>query len=350
MHTAAMYFPVLLGGRLAFRGVSNLEVSAQRVLVIGTSELGVAIARAMAKSGSLGAQLVGFLSDDVLDELAIIAGVPVLGKIHELAKQVDAHRIDTIVVATRNRSDHFPAPELLIGKFRGLRIESGVSFYERISGRVWIRDLRPSYLIFSNGFRVCRFSAAVKRLIDIGLSTVGLVIAAPIILLSVIAIRLDSKGSGFYRQERVGKDGEMFTLLKLRSMCTDAEKKSGPVWTRNHDDRVTRVGKYLRMTRVDELPQLWNVLKNDMTLVGPRPERPEFVEKLSERYPYFALRATFKPGITGWAQIWKGYVNEVGEFEEKLALDLYYMKYRSTMMDLRIMWKTAETVLLMRGV
>jgi lipopolysaccharide/colanic/teichoic acid biosynthesis glycosyltransferase len=138
--------------------------------------------------------------------------------------------------------------------------------------------------------------------------------------------------------------------MKLRSMRDGAEAESGPVWTRSGDERVTRVGKFLRMTRFDEVPQLWNVLKGEMSLVGPRPERPEFVESLSVRYPYFALRASLKPGVTGWAQIQKGYVNEVAEFEEKLALDMYYMKYRSTGVDLLILWKTAKTVLLMGGV
>jgi lipopolysaccharide/colanic/teichoic acid biosynthesis glycosyltransferase len=153
-----------------------------------------------------------------------------------------------------------------------------------------------------------------------------------------------------YRQERVGKGGKRFAMLKLRSMRSGAEAESGPVWAQAHDDRVTRVGKILRMTRIDEIPQFWNVLKGEMSLVGPRPERPEFVEILSERYPYFALRTSIKPGITGWAQIQRGYVNEVAGFEEKLALDTYYLKYRSVVMDLLILWKTAKTVLKMSGV
>jgi lipopolysaccharide/colanic/teichoic acid biosynthesis glycosyltransferase len=215
---------------------------------------------------------------------------------------------------------------------------------------VYIRDLRPSYLIFSDGFRTSRPAVFAKRGIDIALSAAGLLIASPLLLLCAIAIRLESPGSVFFAQERVGKGGKLFSVWKLRSMYVDAEAECGPVWTQPDDLRVTRIGKILRKTRMDEVPQLWNVLKGEMSLVGPRPERPEFVESLSLRYPYFALRESLKPGVTGWAQIQKGYVNAVEEFEEKLALDIYYMKYRSTRMDLLILWKTAKTMLLMGGV
>lgn len=347
---AALYFPLLLAGRLAFRSISASRALTKRVLVIGASELGIEIAREMEENHSLGTELVGFLSDELIYERSTIEGLPVLGKLHHVEKVVDEEKIDHIVVASKNRGEHFPADQLLIKKFRGLSIESGVSFYERISGRVWMRDLRPSYLIFSEGFRVSRLSSLIKRTLDIAFSLTGLILSAPILALCTVAICIDSRGSAFYGQRRVGKDGKVFSVLKLRTMRPDAEADTGPVWTREEDDRVTRVGRFLRMTRLDEVPQLWNVLKGDMTLVGPRPERPEFVDSLSERYPYFTLRSTLKPGITGWAQIRRGYVNEVEGFEEKLALDIYYMKYRSTLMDLLILWKTAKTVVLMSGV
>jgi exopolysaccharide biosynthesis polyprenyl glycosylphosphotransferase len=286
----------------------------------------------------------------VAHERSFIEGIPVLGKVHQLEKIVDEFRIDRIVVASKGRKEHFPAEELLNKKLQGVTVEAGISFYERISGRVYLRDLRPSYLIFSDGFRTSRVAALEKRAIDIAVSTAGLLIASPLLLLCTIAIRLESAGSVFFAQERVGKAGKLFFIWKLRSMRIDAEAESGPVWTQTDDLRVTRVGKILRMTRLDEVPQLWNVLKGEMSLVGPRPERPEFVESLSMRYPYFALRESLKPGVTGWAQIQNGYVNDVEGFEEKLALDIYYMKYRSTLMDLLILWKTAKTMLLMSGV
>jgi sugar transferase (PEP-CTERM system associated) len=348
--TAALYFPLLLVERLGFRVISLLKPFSERLLIVGASDLGVATARFAVDYRGLGTKLVGFLSDELVHEHSFIEGIPVLGKVHHLEKIVDEFRIDRIVVASKGRKEHFPAEELLDQKLRGVTVEAGISFYERISGRVYIRDLRPSYLIFSEGFRTSRFAALKKRAIDIGVSTVGLLMASPLLLLCAIAIKLDSPGSVFYRQERVGKAGKPFFILKLRSMRSDAEAESGPVWTQTGDGRVTRVGRILRMTRLDEVPQLWNVLKGEMSLVGPRPERPEFVESLSVRYPYFALRDSLKPGVTGWAQIQNGYVNEVEEFEEKLALDIYYMKYRSTVMDLLILWKTARTVLLMSGV
>ena len=349
-HTAAVYFPLLLLARQAFRITSSLTPFTERLLIVGASDLGVATARAALDCRRLGTQLVGFLSDELTHERSSIGGVPVLGKIHQLEKVVDKFEIDRIIVASKDRNEHFPADELLRLKLRGVTVESGVSFYERVSGRVYIRDLHPSYLIFSEGFRTSRLAAFEKRALDIAVSVIGLLIASPFLLLSAIAIRLDSPGPVFYRQTRVGKDGKRFSIRKLRSMRNGAESESGPVWTQSNDDRVTRVGRALRRVRLDEVPQLWNVLKGEMSLVGPRPERPEFVESLSVRYPYFALRSSLKPGITGWAQIQHGYVNEVEGFEEKLAFDIYYMKYRSTVTDLLILWKTTKTVVKMSGV
>jgi sugar transferase (PEP-CTERM system associated) len=348
--TAACYFPLLIAERAVFRFLSALTLFTDRLLVVGTSDLGVAISRFTHECRKLGTELVGFLSDELIDERASIGGVPVLGKTHQLEKIVEEYNINHVVVASKNRTEHFPAEALLMRKMRGIAVESGVSFYERVSGRVYVRDLRPSYLIFSDGFRVNRIASAFKRTLDVVVSAAGLLIVSPLLLVCAVAIRVDSKGPVLYGQQRVGKHGKLFPVLKLRSMRVDAEAESGPVWTQAQDDRITQVGRVLRKTRVDEFPQLWNVLRGDMSLVGPRPERPEFVEILSERYPFFPLRSSIRPGVTGWAQIRKGYVNEVEDFEEKLALDIYYMKYRSTVMDLLILWKTAKTVVLMSGV
>jgi exopolysaccharide biosynthesis polyprenyl glycosylphosphotransferase len=348
-HTAAIYFPLLVGGRLLFRMVSKMPRFSQHVLVIGTSDLGLAIAKAMHERGNLGARLVGFLSDDAIQRRSI-EGVPVLGKVHEIEKIIDHERIDRIVVASKSRSEYFPSEELLAAKLGGRHVESGVTFYERITGRVYLRDLRPSYLIFQDGFRLNPVSARLKQLLDVTVSAIGLVALAPVIALCALAIKLDSPGPILYRQERVGQRGRVFRVCKLRSMRHRAEDHTGAVFSREDDDRITRVGRILRKTRLDELPQLWNVLVGEMSLVGPRPERPEFMDALSERYPYFRLRSALKPGLTGWAQIRHGYVNDVDGFEEKLALDLYYMKHRSFMMDLLILWKTAKTMVLLHGV
>jgi len=349
-NTAAVYFPFLLVARLTFRATSSLAPFTERLLIIGTSDLGIASARFAVAYRRLGTNLVGFLSDDLVHERSHIEGIPVLAKIHQIEKIVNDFKIDRIVVASKGRDDHFPAEELLKLKLQGVTVESGISFYERISGRVFLDDMRPSYLIFSEGFRTNPISAFAKRAIDIAVSAIGLLLISPLLVLCAIAIRLDSPGSVFFSQERVGKGGKHFSIRKLRSMCNGAELESGPVWAQADDDRVTRIGKILRRTRMDEVPQLWNVLKGEMSLVGPRPERPEFTESLTVRYPYFALRTSLKPGITGWAQIQSGYVNEVEGFEEKLALDIYYLKYRSMLMDLLILWKTTKTVVLMSGV
>jgi exopolysaccharide biosynthesis polyprenyl glycosylphosphotransferase len=348
-HVAVFYFPLLLGERFLFRLVSSLPRLSKRVLVVGTSDLAASIARSMHEHSGLGSELVGFLSDEPLRTRDEIEGVPILGNVHEVEKIVDRERIGTIVVASKSRSEYFPEEELLAAKLRGWRVESGVSFYEHVTGRVYLRDLRRSYLIFGTGFRQSWLSSALKRGLDVTAAATGLLVAAPLLAFCALAIRLDSKGPILYRQVRIGQHNRPFEVLKLRSMKHDAEAETGPVWSSRTDARITRVGRILRKARFDEVPQLWNVLRNDMSLVGPRPERPEFVEMLCERYPYFRLRTAAKPGITGWAQIRHGYVNDIATFEEKLALDVYYLKHRSIAMDLLILWKTAKTVILLGG-
>jgi len=351
-HAALLYFPTFLLERLLFRWVSALPYFRNRILVIGASDLGVAIATEIRDHANMGTEFVGFLSDepDLRPHGDSVMGFPILGRVHQIEKVVKELRIGSIVVASKGRHEHFPAEVLLAGKVRGRSIESGMAFYERLTGRIYLRDLRPSYLIFSDGFQVGSIAAGFKRGLDFSLAMLGLLISIPVLCLCAIAIRLDSKGPVFYRQERTGQDSRPLRVWKLRSMATDAEAESGPAFAAQDDDRITTVGRVLRKTRLDELPQLLNVIQGDMSLVGPRPERPEFIEELSAIYPYFKLRVALKPGITGWAQIHRGYVGDAKGFEEKLALDLFYMKRRSIGMDLLILWQTVKTVALFRGV
>jgi exopolysaccharide biosynthesis polyprenyl glycosylphosphotransferase len=349
-NVAALYIALLLTGRLGFRLASSHPFFTGRVLVIGTSDLARAIARAVRERRNLGAEIGGFLSDDMDDQGAWIEGYPVLGQVHEIEKLLEKDRIGRIVVASKRRDEYFPSEELLAAKLSGIKVESGVAFFERVTGRIYLRELRPSYLIFSEGFRGGRWMDGSKRALDIAISGLALFLSAPLLMLSALAIRLDSPGPVFFGQERMGQGGKTFTCWKLRSMKTGAETSTGPVFAGQEDDRKTRVGKILRMARLDEIPQFWNVLKGDMSMVGPRPERPEFFETLSGKYPYFRARAALKPGITGWAQIRHGYVNDVTGYEDKLALDLYYLKYRSFTMDLLILWNTLKTVVLLSGV
>jgi exopolysaccharide biosynthesis polyprenyl glycosylphosphotransferase len=349
--TATFYFPLLLIERAVFRAVCSLSRFSRRVLILGTSDLGSEIAQTLCQQQNAGLELVGFLSDELAYQHpgATFAHCNVIGKIHHLEKILDWTRVDHIVVAATDRADHFPGDALQLAKMSGCRVESGVSFLERISGKIYLRGLHPGYLIFSEGFRMGPLSSAVKRAIDIVGSSLGMILVAPVMGLCAVAIKLESKGPVFFRQARLGRRNENFVMLKLRSMRADAEAETGAIFTAHGDERITRVGQFIRRTRLDEFPQLWNILKGEMSLVGPRAERPEFVESLGERYVYYRLRSSVKPGLTGWAQTRHGYVNDVDGYEEKLALDLYYLKHRSLTMDLLILWQTVKIMVLARG-
>jgi sugar transferase (PEP-CTERM system associated) len=347
--TAALYFPLLAVGRVFFRLLTELPALSCRVLILGRSDVGVAVADAIVARGNRGIELVGFLADDGEDDWESVGPHPVIGSVHELEKVLDSMRVDSLLVASSHRDAYFPVDQLLHAKLLGVHLESAVSFYERMTGRVFVRDLRPSYLVFSDGFGFNKVAEAVRRTADLVLSTIGLLTALPLLALCALAIALDSKGPIFYRQERVGRYGRTFKVLKLRTMSEDAETHSGPRFTAHRDPRVTRVGRFLRMTRLDEVPQYWNIIVGDMSIVGPRPERPEFMDVLTSRYPLFRLRLARKPGLTGWAQVRHGYVNDIEEFESKLGLDLYYVKRRSLLMDVVIIFQTIKTVLMFRG-
>jgi sugar transferase (PEP-CTERM system associated) len=230
-----------------------------------------------------------------------------------------------------------------------MNIIDGESFYERITGKLLVEKINPSWLIFSDGFVKSKISKTIKRSVGLLISFCMLVLLSPIILLAAIAIKLDSRGSILFSQERVGEFGKKYTLYKFRSMRADAEEATGPVWASENDPRVTRVGKLIRKLRIDELPQLWNVFKGDMSFVGPRPERPVFVEKLKETIPYYNERFSVKPGLTGWAQIRYPYGASEEDALEKLKYDLYYIKNMSSVMDLTIIFHTVKIVLLGRG-
>ncbi len=348
---ATVYFPLLIVERAIFRALLGRSGLSVKVLVLGTSNLSQEIAEVLNQQRNAGFELVGFLSDELAYEYSepTFGESKVIGKIHHLEKILGSKRIDHIIVATTGREDHFPADVLQMAKARGCRVESGVSFLERASGKIYLRDLHPGYLIFSEGFRMGRMGSMVKRAIDIILSSVAMIIMAPVLAICAVAIKLETKGPVFYTQVRLGRNNETFVMLKLRSMRADAEAETGAVFTAEQDDRITRVGYIIRRTRLDEFPQLWNIIRGDMTLVGPRAERPEFLDSLSERYEYYRIRSSVKPGLTGWAQTRYGYVSSVDAYEEKLALDVYYLKHRSVAMDLLILWHTVKTVLLARG-
>jgi len=259
----------------------------------------------------------------------------------------DAH-VERIVVALDERRGKLPVDQLLDCRLKGVKVEEGASFSEYITGKLTVENLRPSSLIFADGFKRSNIIQQAKRCIDIATALITLLLFFPLALIISLAIILDSKGPIFYRQERVGQDGRIFKLLKFRSMRVNAEADE-PVWAEVNDSRVTRVGKIIRKLRLDEIPQVVNVLKGEMSFVGPRPERPFFTEKLMKEIPFYSLRHNVKPGITGWAQICYPYGASKEDALEKLKYDLYYIKHVSPFMDFTILLETVKIVLFGNG-
>ena len=272
----------------------------------------------------------------------------ILGDYSEIPALCREEHVDRIIVALDERRGKFPVEQLLLCRLKGIRVDDGMTFTEELAGKLSVENLRPSSLIFSDGFKRSIIFKRIKRGFDVVLSIVGLVVTMPLNGLLSAAIRIDSSGTVLYKQERVGKDGKIFCLLKFRSMREDAEP-DGPVWADVSDDRTTRVGKVIRKLRLDEIPQMVNVLKGEMSFVGPRPERPFFVEQLRKELPYYFQRHTVKPGITGWAQIRYPYGASKEDALEKLKYDFYYIKHMSLIFDLMVIMETVKTVLLGRG-
>ena len=333
--------------RMAFDGLTRDRRLEQRVLIVGTGPIARLVARQINAQHDFGYHIVGCVtesSDADTDGL----DMPLLGTAADVSLLVLRHQVDRVVVSLSDRRGHLPIKELLRAKLSGVRIEDAATTYERISGKILTDGLAPSWLIFSDGFQASRGTRVVKRFVDIVLAAIGLVVAAPLMLLTAIAVWLDSPGPVLYRQVRVGENDRLFTLCKFRSMRRDAERGK-PIWATNNDNRVTRVGRVIRLTRLDELPQLLNVLRGDMSFVGPRPERPYFVQRLAADIPFYAERHAVKPGITGWAQVKYGYGSSVEDAMEKLRYDLYYIKHLSIGFDLTIVIDTVKVILCARG-
>jgi sugar transferase (PEP-CTERM system associated) len=319
------------------------------VLILGTGRLARALAAEIVRYPQLGLSVSGFVDDDPALVGVSIVNPKVIGLTKDLQRIVADKKIDRVIVAVHDRRGRLPTDELIRLKIGGVGVEEATSLYERVTGKIPVENLKPSWMIFNEGFTVSRWTLLQKQIISVAVSSLLLALWLPFLPLIALLIKLDSRGPVFHRQDRVGQDGKVFTLWKFRSMRQDAEKTSGPVWSSTQDDRVTRVGTYLRRTRVDELPQLYNVLKGDMSLVGPRPERPHFVDQLSAVIPFYHLRHSVKPGVTGWAQINYRYGQSVEDSMEKLQYDLFYIKNMSWLLDSVILFDTAKTVLLRAG-
>ncbi|HSE98849.1 MAG TPA: TIGR03013 family XrtA/PEP-CTERM system glycosyltransferase [Blastocatellia bacterium] len=322
---------------------------AERVLILGTEENAIRIAREALDRSEEGYKIIGFVGNDPKLVGQSLINPRVLGLTADIEDLVRIHRADRVVVAISDRRGHLPLNLLLNMRLRdGLAIEESSSFYERLTGKISIDMLRPSWLVFSSNSRRTRLYKHGRRIAEVALAIIGLILSLPVMLLTAIAIKLDSRGPVFYKQERVGRYNKIFTIIKFRSMYIDAEAE-GPVWAGEHDPRVTRVGCIIRKLRIDELPQFINVLRNDMSFIGPRPERPIFVSQLERHIPYYSQRHLLKPGLTGWAQIRFPYGASIEDTVEKLQYDLYYIKNQSLILDAIIIFETIRIVLFGRG-
>jgi len=326
----------------ALRRLRTRTDARSRVLVLGTGELADDILHKL--QNGAGAKYHAVSCFDMHHWDNVNAGNRYTTGDHiELKEVLERERVDCIVVAMGERRGRLPIDLLLSWKFNGMRVEEGTAFFEKISGKIHVVRLNPSFLIFNDGFRWPTKTA--KRLTDLFFSTLCLILAAPLFCLLPVLIKLTSRGPAFFQQTRVGLHGRRFTMLKFRTMVVNAEENGGPVWASEQDPRATRFGAFMRKFRLDELPQLINVFCGAMSFIGPRPERPEFVKSLSEQIPYYDLRHTVKPGISGWAQVNFRYGASVMDAVEKLQYDLYYIKHMSIALDYRIFFKTVRIVI-----
>jgi sugar transferase (PEP-CTERM system associated) len=322
---------------------------AERVLILGTESAAINLAREVLERPEVGYRVIGFVGEDPALVGKSLINPSVIGLSADLEQIVHQHRPDRIVVAIADRRGHLPLGPLLRLKLEdSVAVEEMSAFHERLTGKISTEMLRPSWLIFANGSRRLRLYRQARRLADVILATIGLVLSLPLMAVTALAIKLDSRGPVLYRQERVGLHNEVFNIIKFRSMRTDAEK-FGAVWASEDDPRVTRVGRLIRKLRIDELPQFINVIRGDMSFIGPRPERPVFVEQLEKEIRYFSQRHLVKPGLTGWAQIRYPYGASVEDAIEKLQYDLYYIKNQSPVLDAIIIFETIRIVLFGRG-
>ncbi|MCC7009140.1 MAG: TIGR03013 family PEP-CTERM/XrtA system glycosyltransferase [Acidobacteria bacterium] len=348
---AALALTVIIGWRVLFDWLSTRLGPRERLLLVGTNPAALSLARELYdRRAELGVEIVGFVDPDPSKVGTSLINPGVVGTIEDIPSVVRARGVDRVVVSLAEARGRLPMDKLLEMKLDGVTFDHLASVYEEYTGKIAVENLRPSWLIFSEGFRKSRAQAAAKRLLDLVVSSVGLIVGAPVMLLVGVAVKLTSAGPMLYHQQRVGLHGRVFTVHKFRTMCADAEAATGPVWASKHGDpRVTPIGGWLRRTRLDELPQLWNIVKGDMSLVGPRPERPEFVQDLTRDIPYYRQRHVVRPGLTGWAQVRYTYGASTEDALQKLQYDLYYIKNMSITLDLVIVFETVKTVILRRG-
>jgi sugar transferase (PEP-CTERM system associated) len=356
IYSVVLTLVLLLGWRTCIHYLTGHPELGEKVLILGAGKAAVTTANVVYGRRDAGYRIAGFVAvpgvenGDSPRSRAELGEAAILGTSDQLEKIVAERKIDRIVVALAQRRGNFPTDSLLrMSLENSVDIEESASFYERVTGQVHLDMLRPSWLIFAGRERDTRLKVVFREFVNRSLAFTGLVLSLPIGLVTALLIKLESRGPVFYKQERVGKDGTVFELLKFRSMIEDAEADGMPVWATSNDDRVTRFGRLIRKVRIDEIPQFWNILKGEMSFIGPRPERPHFVAALTEQIPFYGHRHLVAPGLTGWAQIKYPYGASVEDAREKLQYDLYYIKNQSLALDAIIIFETVKTVLFGKG-
>jgi len=342
---------LIIGWRIFYIYVLNRGLYNEKIIILGSSALAVDIFSNIQKKIDCGYTVTAIVPDFQGDKsgVRIPESFIIKSKMDEICQTILDLGVKKVIVALRESRGVFPARELLTCKTAGIQVIDGNSFYEMLTGKLLVTKINPSWLIFSDGFQKSRLRTIIKRTGDLIFSSILLVLLFFPLLLVAVLIKMDSKGPVFFSQDRMGQNKKEYLMYKFRSMVQDAEKVSGPVWAKNDDDRITRVGRIIRKFRIDEFPQLWNVLKGNMSFVGPRPERKHFTDELEEVIPYYSQRFVVKPGISGWAQVSYDYGASVDDAIEKLNYDLFYIKNMSIMFDLVIVLRTVKIVLFGRG-
>jgi sugar transferase (PEP-CTERM system associated) len=343
---------IMAGIWLWREGISHvgfLFKNGERILILGTGQIGIDLCRKLLTRQDLNLQIAGFLAEEPGRVGERLVNPSIIGTIDDLVQIVSEKKINRIVVSLHDRRGRLPVEDLLRLRMQGIVVEDASTLYESVAGRIPVGSLRPSSLAFSDGFRKFRWQLLLKRCFDLVFACLGIALTFPVMVLIAICVKLDSEGPILFRQERTGQFESVFTLLKFRSMRVESESEGIPLWATQNDTRVTRVGRILRRSRLDELPQFLNILRGDMSFVGPRPERPYFVQKLKEKIQYYGERHLVKPGLTGWAQIKFHYSSSEDETREKLEYEFFYIKNFSTVFDLVIIFQTIKIVLSGQG-
>ncbi len=341
---------LLLGWRIFIHTLTGHPEIGEKILVVGTGQTALDTAEAVWERRDAGYRIVGFVSENGAKPKEKLGRSEILGRAMDLEGIIRSEKIDRVVIAVRERRGAFPTEALLKMSLAGdVSIEECTSFFERITGKVHVDMLRPSWLIFAGRRRGSPVRILFRETIHRLLALIGLVLSLPIAILAAIAVKLDSRGPIFYKQERIGRNGRLFNVIKFRSMKIDAEADGTPIWAAPDDERTTRVGSIIRKLRIDEIPQFWNIIKGEMNFVGPRPERPHFVRQLAKEIPFYEHRHLVAPGLTGWAQIKYPYGASVADAIQKLQYDLYYIKNQSLVLDMMIVFETVKTVLFSKG-